>query len=586
MKKMIAMLLALIVVLGCLAGCAAEKGLPTEEVKSTAEQEAKATEQTGAQESDEPTMEILKTTLYGSSESLESGSRDGYMKELFAKYGVEVEVWAYSEDKTNAIIASGDLPDVMYVKKDMLSTMIDAGMVLNLDDYMDQLPNLSKLEGMDSAMDYSRTYCSNGTGKLYALPMSVGPTVSNGQSDRNQLMLNWDYYYELGCPEFNDLYELIDVFKQMKENHPTDTQGNPTYAAVTYYDPSSLNFLNGYGSFFGYLGGYYDKLMALNSKENKLEYVLEEDGLLYNGVKWLNALYQEGLLDPESISIDRSSLLSRTWDTPDVGTYFSVLAEVSGSNDYFKPVYFPGEVSWFNGFNAFGVGNAVIVVNANSKNIEGALRLVNMFADPDAYLEWLSMPEGEAWYVKEGTNEAYLTDKFIEFLTDSGGMEFVMSTGEKRVLFNQLPIASQASSTSYVDADGNARTPFIWMWDEALLITNNQPRQAQWREHYGYDTWFDLMRDKDALVTSCKYFQADMFMELLSDEEKLTLSTILDQIVPLSWKMIYAESDAAFEGYWAELTQTAEGLGARNLYEAILAKYDAGAEIKAGLLSN
>ena len=45
------------------------------------------------------------------------------------------------DEKTNAILASGDLPDVMHVNAENLSLMIDAGMVLKLDDYLDDLPH-------------------------------------------------------------------------------------------------------------------------------------------------------------------------------------------------------------------------------------------------------------------------------------------------------------------------------------------------------------------------------------------------------------------------------------------------------------
>ena len=566
-KRALLILLALTMLLSVTA-CSKTSEQPTAEQPAAEEAPAKAEEktETKAEEKTEEPLEILKTTLYGNSTSLESGTREGYMKDLFAKYGLEVEVWAFSEDKTNAMLASGDLPDVMYVTIDQLNAMLESDMVLNLDDYLDKLPNVTNYEDYAGALAYSRAYLSGGTGNLYALPTYVGKNPSTGTTDRSQLMLNWDYYSELGCPEFNNLDELIEIFKQMKENHPTDAMGNPTYAAVTYYTPGAYDFCIGYGSYFGYISAYFDKLGAANMRTGELEYLLEEDGLLYNTTKYLNKLYREDLLDPESISIDRSSLLTRTWDNPETGTYFSVLAEVSGSNDYFKPIYFPGEYVWSAGGKDFGQPG-LLVVNANTKNIEGALRLLNMFADPAAYLEWLSMPEGEAWYVKEGTNEAYLTDEFIDFLTNGGGAEFVMSTGEKRVLFNTLPIVTQGTDCGYVDADGNPRSTLIWNWKEALLITDNLPRQAAWRDQYGYDTWFDLLNDKGALIQTSDIYEADKFAQSPSDDQKLQFAAVNDSVVTWAWKMIYAESEEEFEGYWASLQADADGLGARELYE-------------------
>lgn len=57
--------------------------------------------------------------------------------DYFASRGFNVEVWAYSDEKTNAILASGDMPDIMYIPAKNVDDMIESGMLLNLDDYLD-----------------------------------------------------------------------------------------------------------------------------------------------------------------------------------------------------------------------------------------------------------------------------------------------------------------------------------------------------------------------------------------------------------------------------------------------------------------
>lgn len=580
-KKLLATLLAATMILS--AGCGKTEQTQGSESKESTPVE-KESESVATEVSENEPIEIEKVTLYPQSASLQSGVREGYMKDLFAKYGLEVEVWAFSDDKTNAILASGDLPDVMYVKADQLQTLIEGEMVLNLEDYLDQIPNLEKVEGIEGALNYSRQFLSAGTGKLYGIPIYVGTLPNTGTTDRSQLMLYWDYYEGLGCPEFDNPDDLIEIFKDMKEKYPKDALGNETYAAVTYYRADQINFLKGYSCMFGYVDTYFTKMVAANMATGELEYLLEEDGILREGVTWLNKLYREGLLDPNSINVDRASLLAKTWDGAPTGTYFSVLAEVSGSNDYFKPIYFPGEMVWNRGANQFGGNGAYLVVNANTKNVDAALRLLNMFADADAYLEWLAGPEGEIWEVKEGTNEAYLTDKFVKYLESGASEEFTFSTGEQRVLFNTLPIVTQGSATSYTDADGNPRTTFPWQWSEALLITNNAERQAAWREHYGYENWFALLEDKDALITTSRLMEADKFITQPSDDQKLTISAITDKVVNLSWKMIYAQSDAEFEGYWEQMVKEAEGLGAKEIYDWAVADIENAVKIKDSLI--
>ena len=78
-------------------------------------------------------------TLYPQNGNLTSGKLSGWLGDYFAeKHGLEIEVWAYSDDKTNAILASGDLPDIMYVNENIYETMINSGMLLNLEGYLDQ----------------------------------------------------------------------------------------------------------------------------------------------------------------------------------------------------------------------------------------------------------------------------------------------------------------------------------------------------------------------------------------------------------------------------------------------------------------
>ena len=96
----------------------------------------------------------------------------GYKADILAKRGLQAEVWAWSEEKTNAILASGDLPDIMFVNGEKLNTLIEAGLVLNLDDYLteEKLPHVLGDSPLMTAINYSREYRSAGEGVLYGIP--------------------------------------------------------------------------------------------------------------------------------------------------------------------------------------------------------------------------------------------------------------------------------------------------------------------------------------------------------------------------------------------------------------------------------
>ena len=83
-------------------------------------------------------------TFYPRDANVSSGLVGGFKGEYFASRGFNLDIWAYSDEKTNAILASGDLPDVMFIPEQSLDIMVQGGMLLNLDDYLDQMPHVKR----------------------------------------------------------------------------------------------------------------------------------------------------------------------------------------------------------------------------------------------------------------------------------------------------------------------------------------------------------------------------------------------------------------------------------------------------------
>ena len=158
-------------------------------------------------------------TFYPRDANLTSGLVGGFKGEYFASRGFNVEVWAYSDEKTNAILASGDLPDVMFIPTKNVNDMIDSGMLLNLDDYLDQMPHVQSYEGLETALNFVRKFRSNDTGSVYVMPVSVGDNAARYQltdpTERNAVKINWQAYQKAGCPEITSMDDLLDVTEEM-----------------------------------------------------------------------------------------------------------------------------------------------------------------------------------------------------------------------------------------------------------------------------------------------------------------------------------------------------------------------------------
>lgn len=502
------------------------------------------------------------------------------MGELMASYGVEVDVWAYSDDKTNAIMASGDLPDIMYVTAQNLELLIDSGSVLELTEYLDQIPSLSKVQSIDTALNYIKEFRSNGTGKLYAMPTLVGPGSNDGTTERTALKIYWNYYDAIGTPEFSSMEELIPILKEIQEKFPESESGNKVYAVGSFYNPSDLNFLNGYASVLGYSGKYYKYMVAANMPEGTCEYILEEDGILYEALSWYNKLYKEGLFDPNSINMARTDHQALIGTGGADGNYILSLADSPGWEPDYMATAFDDEKIYFQNFSTYGGSNLYIVVNAETKNLEGCLRYLNFIANPDAYLSWRSLPEGEKWYV-DHDNVIYPTEEGLENI--KSGDLFVLSTGEEERLWNVMPICHLGTPTSYVDGEGNYREPLVHCWPEALEIKNATPQGLSWQECYGCNTVIELFEREGILYRSSKLDDAGSFVEAPSDSQQLTISALLDTIINDSWKMIYAESDADFDAIWNNMVSEAEELGAKDIYNWYCENIDNAIQIRDSL---
>ena len=167
-RRMIALCMAIGML--TLSACGNQEVQKEESVSKTGE----TAKQEETVKSEEKEKSLQTITLYPSSANLTSGIVSGIRGEFLAERGYQLEVWANSPEKTNAILASGDLPDIMYVSQDNFEVMVEEGMLLNLDEYKDELPHVYALEYADEAFGNVRETLSAGTGGLYGLPNYIG----------------------------------------------------------------------------------------------------------------------------------------------------------------------------------------------------------------------------------------------------------------------------------------------------------------------------------------------------------------------------------------------------------------------------
>ncbi|MBQ8640562.1 MAG: hypothetical protein IJ468_15620 [Lachnospiraceae bacterium] len=508
--------------------------------------------------------EIETVTLYPANANLQSGVVGGFRADILAKYGVELDVWAYSDEKTNAILASNTLPDVMYVTVDNLEVMIESGMILNLEGYLDQLTNVTDKEVLQPALNYVREYRSNGTGELYGIPTTVGNKVLEYGVTKNMTAVNWEYYSGIGCPPIKDQWELIDVMKQMMEAYPEGEDGVANFG--TYLNAGSdTQFwanMQQYFKWFGYETTNLAYLLETNMVDATCTSILEDNSKYYEGLKWYNQVYLEGLMDPDSINSDRATQKAKV----DNKHAMVPTGTVQGYSGY-QPIFLEDQKLYQESWNSPYGSDYLLVVSSECDNVEAALRFINMLADPDAYLEFMSGPEGDLWYVEDGI--AYMTEEAIE--TFKKGETWTLENGEELALWNTAWVITDTLLSSYMGPDGEYRGVRIDRWDESLEITYNIESMNEWRELTGYEFFVYQAIDNDAYTVDSELDYIANFTSVPDDMMQLTLDAIKDIVVNASWQMVYSQTEDEFNAIWDQMVQDCIDLGAQDIIDWRLA---------------
>lgn len=537
-KRIVAWLLIMTMVLG-LAGCGAASA------GSTAGSEGGSTAQEGS---------AAKTiTLYPYNAGLQSGPVTGWLGDYLLEKGIILEVIPYSEEKTQAMLASGSLPDiVVFNSATNAKAALEAGMLLPLDDYQDQLPHVMENDILKAGLDYAREYYGTEDGELSILPFGVGKNTlyAAADTDRYAIKLNYQLYEQIGAPEFEKLEDVIPILKEMQQAYPQNEEGMNVYAMNLFSDFDTRHFFNMMSiySILGYHWNYLPYGIEYEIETGTPYSIFREDSVYRRGARFMYELNQQGLLDPDSLTQERATADKKVSSKASVAGWAGVPGWAGKGYlpvpfDEFKPSLVTEEP----------YGKVGIAISANAENVDTCLKFVDMLADYDALLTLYNGPQGDRWDIKDG--KLVMTDKFKEYL-EAGGGTYVLENGEEYSLFNIV---------SYIPNMGNTiekyGEPFpMTLWTEYVDRQYETEDAQAWSARYGYKYLKDLLEAENKM-TAVMDTSFVPFLTPDSDDMKLTLAALKDVIVPSTWELIYAKDDAEFEQIWSRMKQNAEALG-------------------------
>jgi len=426
MKKTLAMLLALVMVLSCLAAC--EKG-PAEETKGN-DAPKETTEYVAPTQNTQPKEELGKLPLTEEDVTLTIGIRQSsnvedyetneYTKWLEEKTGIKLDFKVYSNDSSEAatqlnleIAGNEKLPDILWgftgVDAAMMYEFGEDGYLVDLTDYFSNSAHWFWEEMQYVAEADQKNIFQYGTdpnnGAFYAFPRYAS---GGGDSPNARPTINAEWLKAVGAEMPTNVDELYEVLKKFATEDPN---GNgkadeiPMLGSSKCYRTDTVQWIiNAYV--------YCHDTYFFNATDGKLwvPYTTDE---YRQALVYLNKLYAEGLLSPLTYTVTSNSkdykpLITPADDVPIVG-----LASIHSSLHFAEGSTIPAQLEAMHPLEAeTELGGYAPVysptfeyntfITTDCENPELAFKLLDFMSGQESYLHNRFGQEGIHWDWYEG----------------------------------------------------------------------------------------------------------------------------------------------------------------------------------------
>ncbi|MDR2374998.1 MAG: extracellular solute-binding protein [Treponema sp.] len=453
---------------------------------------------------------------------------------------------AVSGQDLNAIIASGNLPDILFVQAyTAVDTMIKAGLLVNWDDHRDKLPNVYG-PYLANAVQYRRDKMSNGTGNLYGMGADICSNPALGTVNLGPY-IRWDYYKELGMPVVADLEDYLPLLKRMQDAHPTNEAGQRVYAFSLWSDwgsapPSDIDAFVGIQKY-----GFTEFDLVRNSARS----IVDENSAYKRSLQFYFNANQLGLLDPDSITQGWNDYLAKgkagrvlfsSWPWGVTEQFRTPEREAAGIGYGLVP--FTAEKVVDTKFGGQLTGDARSwVVSKNTKHLDKALAFIDFMYSFDGILlmqqgrrgvMWDLDENGEPYYTRRGWDVINGKEEYPGWL-ERGGIPPGIAWRAIHPVYNRQLNGQDWVKKDYAPADNT----LVADWKRLMNATDD----------IDYFTRHNMAIAVPSISLS------------VPDNIQIIQNRVNEVIGPLAWQMIYAKDQAEFDRLWAQLVEQAKGRG-------------------------
>lgn len=510
--------------------------------------------------------EVIKLNVYSQLANF-SGKQIGWSADILKKkFNVELNIIPEGDGVFETRMTSGNLGDIVVwgadndkyplaVKNNLLFGWEDDNV---LDEYGPYIKK-NMPDALKKNKELTKTITNGASDKLYGFGANVALNSKDHESFFYTWDTRWDLYKKLGYPKVKNLQDYHKMLKNMQKLCPSDDSGNKVYAVSLWpdWDDAMVMYVKAMATAYY---GYDELALGLYDPTNgKYHDALEENGPYLEMLKWFNDLYQDGLIDPDSMTQTYDEMIAKVQNG---GTLFSIF-NYSGSLGYnTKEHTSAGKLMYcmkpedaspiVYGMNTQG-GDRVWSIGAKTEYPEKCMEIINYLATPEGRMTMEYGPKGYTWDYDD-QKHAYLTDVGMKCQKDKnttmgGGYKGSYHDGELQI--NNVTWSLDASNP---DSDGETYNKESWV---SYNATPSSDIEKDWRDKTGCTTINEYMEKGKYTVAPGTSFSKETQDTTL----KTTWNQVTTEIKNSSWKAIYAKSDKKFDSVVASMKKSAKKYG-------------------------
>lgn len=478
--------------------------------------------------------------------------------------------------------AAGNLGDLLIVDNSQMEELIPAGLVADMTDMIKDYPNLSKY--LDNHFKpFNATFESvNPEGKIYGFPTfeaDTSPTTFSEELPYSSPIMPWDYYKGVGAPKLNNLNDLLDVLKQMRDKYPTNADGKPTIPITLWkdWDGNWMENARWLCNWYGYELPDGTSSILLNAK-GEIAPLAEDNSQYHKILKFFFDANQRGLVDPDSAAQDWNKVAEKLtnkqvlllWYTWQRGFYNTIERGRKGDGNVAIPI---ADTRIMQTGDAYYGNGRVWALGSKAKDSQRVME----------FMDWYCSPEGIRYHVSgiEGFNYEKTPDGKFR-LTETGMTAFQNNTpvpaeyGGGGYQDGQSKINSMIISDFAIDPDtGEFYNQNYW---SSTLEANKTVLTNEWIDKFQADNATDYYI-KNKMIDIVPNINTSFGVD--SSDIKNKRSQTKDLVVNTSWQMVFAKNEAEFNQLWTKMKSDLVGLGWNDIFAADTARAKKLAQLRA-----